>query len=392
MPTYLQVQRSCDRHNSIERRVHETDTVELRSYWEAACGNNFAITYGLSPTQREQALMAALRAIRSRRRGLIVVISSSDSLERQIRAGIGRNGLGRIWCPTPESGYDLFSGMKPMNIQEILRAICQQRSTPFSVGQMNAFAGAFLALVAGGGTLHLPEMLRWAQRSDEELEWAARRLGLSDQYRNSIRVNTAGGTDMRMILGWLRDAFSGVSTPDCGTNASITTLAGEEALIFLRDRSPAPDVFRLVLMKELETVISGGMPLTLVLDGVEPTQNNYVRELTGFALQHDNVRLGLCGNNLWSMMQPNPEQILGAIRSWVIFSTANQQADEFLARFGSYQYYYPMLSGGNESLFSANYTEAVEQRPRIRTQDLSLYAALLSGHAGEYLELCGRLE
>ena len=391
MPTYSQIQRNCDQLNRIERRVNETRTVSLQRYWEAACEYNFAITFGRTAIMREQALIMALRALRRHRRGLIVVISGSGTLERQIFANIGRNGLGRIWRPTPESGYDVFSGMEPIKIQEIIRTI-GQHNMPFSVGPMTAFADAFLAVISRAGSSRLSEMLLWAGRTDEELEWAAQRQGLADYYRNSIRVNATGGMDMRMILSWLRDAFSDISTSDCNTGANITTLAGEDALIFLPDRSSMPDIFRLAIMKELEAVVNRGSPLTIVLDGVEPTQNNYVRELVRYAMQHINVRLGLCGSNIWAMMQPNQEQILGPIRSWVVFSTGGQQADDLLARFGSYHYHFPALTSGSDRLFTANYSEATEERHRIRTQDLSQFAVLLSGHAGEYLELSSHFE
>ncbi len=395
MPTYDQVLMSCNLHNLIERRVNETNHASLRRYWEAAANRNFAITLGASPDLRERALIAALRELRRRRRGPIVVLSSSESLENQIRAAMGANGLGRIWVPTPtaEYGYALFSGMGQMKIHEILLAICQQRA-PFAVGEMTAYTDAFLELLARNNSLQLSEMLRWADRTDEELAWAAKRIGMSVHHQDSIRTNTAGGNNLRTFLRLLRDAFAGISTPACRTQASITMLARENALIFVRDTSLFPDIFRLALMKELEAVIGNGVTLTLVLDGVEPTANNYVRELMLYALQHRNVRLGLCGRNLWSSLQPNAEQILGAISSWIVFNPGGEQVDveAFLGRFGVYSYHYPVFAGGNENLLSANYTEAVEQRARVRTQDLTAHHALLAGHLNGYLELCGWLE
>ena len=80
MPTYDQVLMSCNLHNHLERRVNETNRASLRRYWEAAANSNFAITLGASPYLRERALIAALRELRRRRRGPIIVLSSSESL------------------------------------------------------------------------------------------------------------------------------------------------------------------------------------------------------------------------------------------------------------------------------------------------------------------------
>ena len=391
MPSLGVMRALCESRNRIERGVIERRLVPLSLYMDKAVDNNLAITLGSSPIQRENAILAALRTIRRKRNGLIVVISNSDSLEVQIRNAIGQNGLGPVWIPDNKNGYDLFVKMDPAVIRDLFRLLAN-RLDPMSAGQLYPFFEAFLEIMQRTDSLNLSDMVQWARRTDKELYSVSEKMNIPEVIRNGIRINTIGGLSLRSIINDIAGAFRHIGSDNCNTNANISTLCDQEqALIFIRDKSSLPDVFRMVLMKELEAVMSESRPLTIVFDSINPTENNYVRELINYSLHRDNIHSVLCGNNLWSMFQPNSEQILAGFKSWVIYNPAGMQVDEFLSRFGTYTYHYPVLSAGNENFLFTNYTEATEQRQRIRSQDLLQYEVLLSGHHDDYLELVGEI-